>query len=143
MRSTGIFEGGLAVDRALRAQGYDVDGSLTLLLLGWVCRGIGNGLGVAAAHCQKRYQLFRRKGHYWDEKRLADAKAAFIEGIHELSAHPDPSARFLGYDRRYSALVDRFKRTRASIWREAEERHRAAREARGAPPPCGKGAPLA
>ena len=135
MRSTGIFEGGLVVDRALRAQGYDVDGSLTLALLGWACRGICNGLDAAADYCQKRYQLYRRKGHYWDEKRLADAKAAFIKGLHELAAHPDPSACFLGYDRRYSALVDRFERTRASILREAEERHRAAREARGSSPP--------
>ena len=135
MRSTGIFESTVAVDRAFRARGVDVDASLTLALLGWVCRGVGNGMGVAAAFCQKRYQLYRRKGHYWDEKRLADAKAAFIEGIHELSAHPDPDSCFLGYDRRYSALVDRFERTRASIWREAEERHRAARTARGGPPP--------
>ena len=130
MRSTGIFEGGLAVDRAFRAQGYDVDGSLTLALLGWACRGLCNGLGVAAAFCQKRYQLYRRKGHYWDEKRLADAKAAFIEGIHELSAHPDPSALFLGYDRRYTALVNQFERTRESIRLEAEERCRAARASR-------------
>ncbi len=135
MRSTGIFEAGYAVDRALRAEGIDPYASITLALLGWTCRNVCSGLDAAAAYCQKRYQLYRRQGYYWDEKRLADAKAAFIEGIHELSAHPDPSARFLGYDRRYSALVNRFERTRASILREAEERHRAAREARCDPPP--------
>ena len=53
MRCTGIFEGSLAVDRAFRERGVDVDASLTLALLGWVCRGVGNGLGVAAAFCQK------------------------------------------------------------------------------------------
>ena len=133
MATTGIFEGVNAVDRMLRAQGYDVDGSLTLLLFGWICRGVGSGLGAAAACCQERYQIYRRKGHYWDEKRLADAQKAFIDGIHELSAHPESDTLFLGCSRRYAELVRQFNRTRDAIRREAEERARADRAERPTP----------
>ncbi len=135
MSSTGVFAGVQAVDRMMRAQGYDLDGSLMLALLGWIGRGIGNGLDSAAAYCQKRYEIYRRKGRYWDEKRLADAKQAFIDGIHALSANPDPSAFFLGYDRRYMALVNQFKHAQEAIWREARERTRAELARNPTPPP--------
>ena len=135
MRTTGLFDGVHEVDRMLRAQGYATDGSLTLLLLGWICRGVGSGLGAAAACCQKRYQLYRRKGHYWDEKRLADAKRAFIDGIHELSVHPESDTNVFGCSRRYTELVRQFDRVRDDIRREAEERTRAACAKWVAPPP--------
>lgn len=119
----------------MRRAGYDIDGSLAVALLGWTCRGIGAGLAAAAAFCQKRYELHVRRGRYWDEKRLADAKSAFVEGVRALAAEPDPPARFLGSDRRYTALVNRFKHTQEAIWREAEERRRADCAGRPAPPP--------
>ena len=135
MTSTGIFENACAVDRMLRAQGCDCDCFLTVELIRWVFRGVGKGLGAAAEYCQKRYEIHRRKGRYWDEKRLADAKAAFIAGIHFLSAHPDPKARFLGCDLRYHELANEFARKRAAILLEAEERNRAERAGRPVPPP--------
>ena len=135
MSSTGVFAGVQAVDRMMRAQGYDLDGSLMLALLGWIGRGIGNGLDSAAAYCQKRYEIYRRKGRYWDEKRLADAKQAFIDGIHALEANPDPGSCFLGYDRRYMALVNQFKHAQEAIWREARERNRAELARHPTPPP--------
>ncbi|MBQ3810053.1 MAG: hypothetical protein II839_04460, partial [Kiritimatiellae bacterium] len=91
MPSTGVFEGVQAVDRMMRAQGY-VDRSLTLALINWLDQGVDNYLQEAAAFFQKRYDLFRRKGRYWDEKRLADAKQAFVEGVRALSDNPDPAS---------------------------------------------------
>ena len=135
MRTTGVFDGVIEVQRQLRAEGYDPDASLTLYLLGLLFRGVASGLGVAGAYCQKRYQLYRRKGHYWDEKRLADAKQAFIDGIHELAAHPESDTKVFGYSRRYTELVRQFDRVRDSIQREAEERARLSYAKRTTPPP--------
>ena len=134
MPSTGVFEGVQAVDRMMRAQGY-TDGALTLALINWIDHGADGFIREAAVFFQKRYDLFRRKGRYWDEKRLAEAKQAFIEGVRALSANPDPASCFHGYDRRYMALVNQFKHTQEAICREAMERNRAACAERSAPPP--------
>ena len=134
MPSTGVFEGVQAVDRMMRAQGY-TDGALTLALINWIDHGVDEFIHEAAVFFQKRYDLFRRKGRYWDEKRLADAKQAFIDGVRALSANPDSKSRFHGYDRRYMALVNQFKHTQEAIYREARERTRAELAKRSAPPP--------
>ncbi|MBQ9726161.1 MAG: hypothetical protein IJV65_01480, partial [Kiritimatiellae bacterium] len=141
MTSTGIFENAIEVDRALRAQGIDTDYPLTFALVGWAFRNVAGGLAAAAACCQKRYQIYRRKGDYWNQKRWDDAKSTFIRELHALDAeyatdpdHPDAPSK-QGYNKRYSAILKRFMTTRADLEREAEERHRAERAANPDPPP--------
>ena len=134
--TTGIFENAIEVDRMLRAQGYDVGGSLTLAFLGWVFRGVASGVGVAADFCQKRYQIHHRRGRYWDEKRLEDAKDEFVRTIHELAARYDAGEIALAEnDRLYHAAANRFAAVRETVRREGEERTCAEAGARMRPPP--------
>ena len=135
MKCTGIFDNVHAVDRELRAAGGPARDGLAIELFGWLFRNIGNGLDAAAEFCQTRYEVCRRKGRYWDSKRLADAKDAFIRDTRALCAEPSERFSRHDFDRRYSALLTRFETTRAAILREAEERTRAENAARADPPP--------
>ena len=135
MRSTGLFDSAYAIDAQLRREGYDPDASITLALLGWVCRGVGAGLSAAAEYCQKRHDLFVRRGRYWDEKRLNDAKAEFLRDTRALCEEPFETFSRRDFDRRYSAILTRFMTVRETINREIDARVLAEINACAAPPP--------
>lgn len=141
MRSTGVFENVYASDLSRRLAGYDTDALLSVELAKWAFRHAAAGARSLAAFCQKRHDLFVRRGRYWDEKRLRDAKDKFILDLRALSAeyaldpeHPDAPAK-PGYHKRYSAILDAFEGVRRAIEREGEERRLAAQRERGGPPP--------
>lgn len=141
MRSTGLFDSAYAIDRQLRLEGYDPDALLTVELAKWAFRHAAAGARTVAAFCQKRHDLFVRRGYYWEEKLLREAKEKFILDLRALSAeyaldpeHPDAPVK-PGYHKRYSAILDAFEGVRRAIEREGEERRLAAQREHGGPPP--------
>lgn len=134
MRSTGVFDQVNEFGWQMRRAGCDFDGSLVVALLALSCRGVAAGLSAAAEFCQRRYQLHVRRGRYWDEKRLADAKDAFVRDLRaladEFSSRPDRR----DFARRHLALVNRFKHVRETLRREAESRVLAEANAVSPPP---------